>query len=620
MRLVRHAVTATIAAVAPVLLLGGTVAAHAELIAVSPADGEVLDVAPAEVTLTFSEPVSLTGGSVRVLDDAAEDVSTGSTLTDETIITTLADDLADGTYTVVFEVVSVDSHRISGASVFHVGAPTSGGLAGEDIAVGGDQAGWGVRAGAAVLSTIGYLGALVAAGTLAFSIYADRRASLRDVTSRAAVLGAVALVAAVPFRVARLGGGLDALRDNDVLMSALRGPIGVSTAITANALLLLAVLVDRRVARWLCLVLAVVALAGFSIEGHTRATQRRWVMVTSDVIHLGAAAVWLGGIVALVVMFRSSMDAGSLAGVVRRFSDSALLAVVVVAVTGVTMAWIILPTVGELTSTGYGLALLVKVALVLVVVGLGAYNRYRLVPAVGARDEQADAGTKQSGTARRWLGNVVIAELVLLVAAVGVTAVMVTRSPLSSVTAAAPPPADATKTMTVQLGEAATADVTVSPGTVGANTRWPRAARSGRPDRQPLRGAGRRAVRAGARRRTATTRGRPARHRPLRGDRRHGVRRDLGPVHPGAPRRVRVRCGEYHRDHRVGGAGGTAINQINTTLTTSGTWAASSTSGMRRWARSTAEVITNAPARTAATGSIVRARAGRATTTRRPTP
>ncbi len=470
MRLVRHAVTATIAAVAPVLLFGGTVAAHAELIAVSPADGEVLGVAPAEVTLTFSEPVSLTGGSVRVLDDAAEDVSTGSTLTDETIITTLADDLADGTYTVVFEVVSVDSHRISGASVFHVGAPTSGGLAGEDIAVGGDQAGWGVRAGAAVLSTIGYLGALVAAGTLAFSIYADRRASLRDVTSRAAVLGAVALVAAVPFRVARLGGGLDALRDNDVLMSALRGPIGVSTAITANALLLLAVLVDRRVARWLCLVLAVVALAGFSIEGHTRATQRRWVMVTSDVIHLGAAAVWLGGIVALVVMFRSSMDARSLAGVVRRFSDSALLAVVVVAVTGVTMAWIILPTVGELTSTGYGLALLIKVALVLVVVGLGAYNRYRLVPAVGARDEQADAGTKQSGTARRWLGNVVIAELVLLVAAVGVTAVMVTRSPLSSVTAAAPPSADATKTLTVQLGETATADVTVSPGTVGANT------------------------------------------------------------------------------------------------------------------------------------------------------
>jgi copper transport protein len=468
MRLVRRAVTLAVVIAAPVLLLGGTVAAHAELIAVDPADGEVVDVAPAEVTLTFSEPVSLTGGSVRVLDDAAADVSTGTTLADETVTTTLPDSLADGTYTIVFEVVSVDSHRISGASVFHVGAPTSEGLVGEDLDVGGDQAGWGVRAGAAALSTIGYLGALVAAGTLAFSIYTDRRASLRDVTSRAAVLGAVALVAAVPFRIARLGGGLDALRDNDVLMSALRGPIGVSTAITANALLLVAVLVDRRIARRLCLVLSVVALAGFSIEGHTRATQRRWVMVGSDVIHLGAAAVWLGGIVALVVMFRSSIDAASLAGVVRRFSDSALLAVVIVAVTGVTMAWIILPTAGELTSTGYGLALLLKAALVLVVIALGAYNRYRLVPAVGAREEQTDADTQQSGAARRWLGNVVIAELVVLVAAVGVTAVMVTRSPLTAATSTAAAPSR--ETVTVQLGDAATAEITVSPGSVGPNT------------------------------------------------------------------------------------------------------------------------------------------------------
>ena len=335
MRLARHAGIGAILAALSLVVFGGTAAAHAELISVSPADGEVLDVAPAEVVLTFSEPVSLTGGSVRVLDDDAEDVSTGTAQANETITATLPDGLADGTYTIVFEIVSVDSHRIGGASVFHVGAPTSEGLTGDAIDVGGDQAGWGVRAGAAVLSAIGYTGALVAAGTLFFSVYADRRAELRAVTSPAAVLGAVALVAAVPFRIARLGGGLDALRDDDVLMSALRGPIGVSTAVTANALLVVAVLVDRRAPRWLSLVFALVALAGFSIEGHTRATERRWAMIASDVVHLTAAAVWLGGIVALVVAFRSSSDAGRLAAAVRRFSDSALVAVGVVAVTGV---------------------------------------------------------------------------------------------------------------------------------------------------------------------------------------------------------------------------------------------------------------------------------------------
>ncbi len=467
MRFVGRAVLGTVLAALTLLLHGVPVAAHAELISISPADGEVVDVAPTEVVLTFSEPVSLTGGSVRVLDDSATDVSTGTTLADATVAASLPDDLPDGTYTVVFEIISVDSHRIGGASVFHVGAPSSEGLTGEALDIGGDDAGWGVRAGATVLSAIAYTGALVAAGTLFFSTAVDRRAKLRAITGRAAVLGAVALVAAVPFRVARLGGGLDALRNDEVLTSALRGPVGVSTAVTAGALLVVAVLVDRRVPRWVVLFAALVALAGFSIEGHTRATDRRWAMVVSDIVHLAAGSIWLGGIVALVVAFRSSSDTTTLAAAVRRFSDTALFAVGVVAVTGVAMAWIILPTAGELTSTGYGLALIVKVALVLVVVALGAYNRFRLVPAVDAREQSPDTADRVS-TARRWLGRVVTAELVVLVAAVGVTAVMVTRSPLSSA-AAASGEATEVQQLTVPLSDTGTADVTITPGRVGFN-------------------------------------------------------------------------------------------------------------------------------------------------------
>lgn len=237
--------------------------------------------------------------------------------------------------------------------------------------------------------------------------------------------------------------------------------------VTAGALLVVAVLVDRRVPRWVVLFAALVALAGFSIEGHTRATDRRWAMVVSDIVHLAAGSIWLGGIVALVVAFRSSSDTTTLAAAVRRFSDTALFAVGVVAVTGVAMAWIILPTAGELTSTGYGLALIVKVALVLVVVALGAYNRFRLVPAVDAREQSPDTADRVI-TARRWLGRVVTAELVVLVAAVGVTAVMVTRSPLSSA-AAASGEATEVQQLTVPLSDTGTADVTITPGRVGFN-------------------------------------------------------------------------------------------------------------------------------------------------------
>ena len=630
----RALIGAVVAAVA--LLLGyGTAAAHAELISITPADGEIVDVAPAEVVLTFSEPVSLTGGSVRVLDDDANDVATATTLENETVTVELAAGLANGTYTVVWEVVSVDSHRICGASVFHVGAPSSQGLTADQLDLGGDDAGWGVRAGAAILTAIAYAGALVAAGTLGFSLYADSSERLLDVSSKAAVLGAVALVAATPFRIARLGGGLDALRDNDVLTAALRGPIGVSTAVTAAR----AARRGRAHRTADCRVgCRRRSPSSPSVASPSRGTPARrcggggsWVRTSSisSPPRCGSAASSPSPSPSV----RSS-DAAALAGMVRRFSDVALIAVGVVAVTGVTMAWIILPSAGELISTGYGLALLVKVALVVVVIILGAYNRYRLVPAVEVRQAGPDDEPQQAAPARarRWLGGIVRVELVLLLAVVGVTAVMVTRSPLSSTTAAATAaPAEAREMAmaTVTLSnDGGTADVSVMPGRVGSNaidivlhdvegrssTRTKRRWSSSRCRRS---GSGH-YVRKCSRSGSGTTRRTPTSASPGAGS----CRSVCGPAsssRSSAPRRWRSSA-RRDRARRQDVETARRAATRSTTLTTSGRWAASSTSGMRRWARSTIEPITRAAATTIATGSIVRARAGRATTTSNPTP
>ena len=69
----------------------------------------------------------------------------------------------------------------------------------------------------------------------------------------------------------------------------------------------------------------------------------------------------------------------------RRFSAAALGTVAVLAVAGTVMAVIVLPSLSDLWSTGYGRVLLVKVAIVAAVVALGAYNRRWLVPAVARR-------------------------------------------------------------------------------------------------------------------------------------------------------------------------------------------------------------------------------------------
>ena len=341
----RQAVSVSLLAALSLVLFGGPAAAHAELISVSPADGEVLDAAPAEVVLTFSEPVSLTGGSVR----CARRRRRGRLDGDDVWRTRRSPPrLPTVSPTAPTPSSSRSSPSTRTASVVRR-CSTSARRRPKDSPATTSTSGATRRAGEFAPAP----SCCRRSATPAPSSPPGRCSSrctpigvptLRAVTSRAAVLGAVALVAAVPFRIARLGGGLDALRDNDVLMSALRGPVGISTAVTANALLVVAVLVDRRApAMARRSLFALVALAGFSIEGHTRATERRWAMVASDVVHLAAGAMWLGGIVALVVAFRTSTDTGRLATIVRRFSDSALLAVGVVAVTGVIMAWIILP-------------------------------------------------------------------------------------------------------------------------------------------------------------------------------------------------------------------------------------------------------------------------------------
>ena len=110
-----------------------------------------------------------------------------------------------------------------------------------------------------------------------------------------------------------VGGGLDVLGDDDFLGERSRGPIGVvdrgdrgrpAGVGRPDPPLAMA---GRRLPR--CGV-AAAALAGFAIEGHTRSQDPLAVMVGFDLVHLAAAALWLGGIAGLVVAFRTGPRPG----------------------------------------------------------------------------------------------------------------------------------------------------------------------------------------------------------------------------------------------------------------------------------------------------------------------
>ncbi|WP_259407861.1 copper resistance CopC/CopD family protein [Streptomyces akebiae] len=377
-------------AVLVLFLLGGagTASAHAALKGSDPVDGSVLDAAPRDVTLRFTESVSLLSDSIRVVDPENRAVDTGkpgrADGRADTARITLPTGLDDGTYTIAWRVVSADSHPISGALIFSIGEPSA---------------------------TAAVLPADLAEDPLTASLY--------DIT-RYFAYGALALLIGVTFFLAVvLGGPSEVLRKllpagwlalllASAALLLLRGPYergsGIGAALDLSVLrdtlvsrpglallarlgllagaALLLVRVRRQGYRqqWgkgalVCGALLSVGLAGtWAAAEHASAGIQVPVAMTSSVLHLLAMAVWLGGLTALLtVLYREPRTLT--AAVVDRFSRLAFASVVVLVVTGVYQSWRGLGSWSAFTSTAYGEVLVAKLVAVLLLLAAAAFSR-----------------------------------------------------------------------------------------------------------------------------------------------------------------------------------------------------------------------------------------------------
>lgn len=106
-------------------MLATAVDAHPTLKAASPAAESTATAAPMEIRLTFSEGVIAKFSSAEVKDQGGKSIATGKATTDpkdqKQLIVALLAPLPEGSYTVNWSVVSVDTHRVSGAYSFKVG-------------------------------------------------------------------------------------------------------------------------------------------------------------------------------------------------------------------------------------------------------------------------------------------------------------------------------------------------------------------------------------------------------------------------------------------------------------------------------------------------------------------
>ena len=101
-----------------------------------------------------------------------------------------------------------------------------------------------------------------------------------------------------------------------------------------------------------------------SLASHATEGSNELLGVVADAVHVGSAAVWLGGLAVLALVVLPRRDADELARVVPRFSSLAAVAVAVVIAAGTVLAWELVGGMQALVTTRYGRLLLVKIALV----------------------------------------------------------------------------------------------------------------------------------------------------------------------------------------------------------------------------------------------------------------
>jgi copper transport protein len=387
-RRARRACVVVVAALFALGLGAAPASAHATLDTTTPANGAELPAGqpPKAVSLKFSESVQIPDNAIRVVGagTGAVDVGEPTHGTNGSVVAVRLPALRDGTYVVSWRVVSADAHVVSGALSFAVG-PSQGTLR---TTTGGPRPNRVVGFVFWLDRTLAFLGVLVLIGSVLF-----RRAmwpagvdnlGVRRVIGIAWWLAFVTSVLGVSLQgVAGAGVGLGSLFDSSLVSSVLETDYG--HALVARAVLLVALVpVLWLLARRRRLVVdAVAALIGlglvvtFVYAGHAHTGRWVGIAIVTDVLHVGAAGVWLGGLCALAVTLAQPKLAADARSALARFVVVAAPAIALVAFSGAVQSLRQVGSASALVHTGYGRLVLVKVAIVVAI--LVAANASRSV-------------------------------------------------------------------------------------------------------------------------------------------------------------------------------------------------------------------------------------------------
>ncbi len=396
--------------------------AHATLRAESPGFQQELRVAPTRITLSFDQFVQFP--SIQVYDANGKTFA-GQAVAHGLNVAAPVRRLPRGTYTVRWHVLSADGHVVSGVWTFGVGVkalpPT------EAFGAGGPTR------TEDVVRWLYFLSFAVLIGSLGFRLLCLRGWTLPPrVEKRLYILAGIGVVGSIEVGIVAF-----CLRCEDVLQLPFgRYVYGDLTPIANGtrfgqafivmtlgfayvaAIIYLAWLLDRPSLLFVALSASLVLLSGLSLSGHDAVDAGSSKLTElADWVHISAASLWLGGLLALVVIWPVAAELRREA--FFRFSRLATVLVGLVLVAGTYLALVRVPHLRDLWTQSYGVVLLVKVSLVAAAVAWGGFHHFFVRPRL------ASAGT---GTLTR-VGHSLAGESLLGVAVLLAAAVLVDSKP-----------------------------------------------------------------------------------------------------------------------------------------------------------------------------------------------
>jgi putative copper resistance protein D len=215
------------------------------------------------------------------------------------------------------------------------------------------------------------------------------------------------------------------------------------TTVAGAALTVLTFAVRSWTATFFVALLAAASLVPMGTQGHSGEEAFHHEAMTALILHILAAAVWLGGLL-LIVIVRPLQSPDDSAKTVARYSSLAIAAFAVVTVSGVVRAAIGLREWSALLSP-YGAILGVKIVALIALGLFGAWYRTRLIDRMQG-GEASVSGTSQGGirdAATRAFWTLIAFELVLMGVASGAAAALArTPPPVAPLIPETPTPAE----------------------------------------------------------------------------------------------------------------------------------------------------------------------------------